>query len=384
MCAPDSCRMDDAVGDLLMDDDRNEEMTYQAGICPYCGSRELSVSADEGSSAPTGAAKRVVCCRCEREHQIQYQPIGMRIYDEADERAAVRDVRLAESETPPQRAIACSACPMHHIVSNFPGGLPRRVRWLIGLHVFTAFLFPLCMSDWNTPEFLAVCWFSLFHVQLGLVGVWVGGGGPLIVARALIVVVVGSALTLWLSLMDNYDLDHFIPWILPEMLVAAGLFVLVGQLGYRFHIQTDRRRMTREVNLQFSILHLLGLMTAIGTLIFLASVVRWLLSNSSSDEVVAALSFAGLNSLGILIVCWAVLSGGQVVFRCGLAFIAMLGLAVLLLAGIGEWGEEAIVFLGCAACFVFATLVATFSVLRSAGIRFGREKETQGTTKQTP
>jgi len=377
--------MNDAVGDLLMDDDGSKETAYQAGICPYCGSRELSVSADESSSTPTGADKRVVCCRCEREHQIQYQPIGMRIYDEADERAAVRDVRLAESETPPQRAIACSACPMHHIVSTFPGGLPRQVRWLIGVHVVTALLFLLFTSDWNTPDFLAICWFSLFHVQLGLVGVWVGVGGPLIVARALIVMVVGSALTLWLSLMDNYELDHFIPWILPEMLVAAGLFVLVGQFGYRFHILADRRRTTHEGNLQFSILHLLGLMTAIGTLIFLASAVRWLLRNSSSDEVIAALSFAGLNSLAILIVCWAVLSGGQVALRCALAFMAVLGLTLLLLVGIDEWSEEAIVFLGIAACFVFAALVATFSLLRRAGIRFGRERATiQGTTKQTP
>jgi len=375
--------MNVVVGDLAMDEDGNRETTYQAGICPYCGSRELSVSEGEGNVTPTAAAKRVVGCGWEREHHIQYRTIGMRIFDEEDERAASRDVRLAESEERSLCATACTACPMGQVVSTFPNGLPRQVRWLIGLHLVAALLFLLFASERRSPEFLTVCLFSLFHLQLGLLGVWVGAGGRLFVARGLVVMVVGSALTLWLSLMDNYELDEFLPWLLPQLVVAAGLFTLVGQFGYRFHVQTHRRGLTGEANLQFSILHLLGLMTAIGTLIFLASTVRWLIRTSSVEEMIASLSFAGLDSLGIVIVCWAVLSGGQVTFRCALAFVAVIGLALLVLVVIDEWREEAIVFVGVAACFAYAALVATFSVLRTAGIRFGRERAIEGTRKQT-
>lgn len=366
-----------------MDEDGNKETIYQAGVCPYCGSRELSVSEDEGNFTPTAAAKRVVCCRCEREHHIQYRPIGMRIFGEEDKRATSRDVRLAESEEQSQCAAACAACPMGQVLSAFPSGLPRQVRWLIGLHLVAALLFLLFASERRAPEFVTICLFSLFHLQLGLLGVWVGAGGRLFVARGLVAMVVGSALTLWLSLMDNYELDEFLPWLLPQLVVAAGLFALVGQFGYRFHIQADHHRLTREPNLQFSILHLLGLMTAIGTLIFLASAVRWLLHTSSVEKLIASLSFAGLDSLGILIVCWAVLSGGQVAFRCALAFVAVIGLAQLVLVVVDEWREEAIVFVSVAACFAYAALVATFSMLRTTGIRFGHERMFEGGRKPT-
>jgi len=364
-----------------MDDERNGATAYQAGICPYCGSRELNFSAEEADFAPASARKRVVCCDCGRKHQIQYRPVGMRIYEEAYEPATSRDITLPEAHSQSQCAIGASICPMRQIVSPFPRGLPARVRWLIGLHLATGLLFLLLADKLDTPDYLTICWFALLHIQVGLLGVWIGAGGPLAIARGLIVIVVGSATTLLLSLADANDLDEFIPWLLPEVLVAAGLFALVGQFGYRF--RADRHGLTRAENLQFSILHLLGLMTAIGVLVFLASGLSSFLRSSPADDVVASLSFAGINALGILIVCWAVLSGAQVVFRCGLALAAILGLAFLLLVGIDEWDVEAIIFVCVAACFVFAALVTTFGVFRSAGLRFARKPSIDDAAEHT-
>ena len=306
----------------------------------------------------------------------------MRIYEEAYEPATSRDVNLTEAVTQPHCIAGPSTCPMRQLVSTFPQGLPARVRWLIGLHLALGLLFLLFADKFDTPDYVAICWFALLHIQIALLGVWIGAGGPLAIARGLIVIVVGSATTLLLSLADANDLDEFIPWLLPEVLVAAGLFALVGQFGYRF--RADRHGLTRAENLQFSILHLLGLMTAIGTLIFLASSVGWLIRSTQADDVVASLSLAGINALGILIVCWAVLSGAQVVFRCGLALAAILSLAFLLLVGLDEWDVEAIVFVCVAACFVFGALVTTFGVLRTAGLRFGRERASNDAAKNAP
>lgn len=366
-----------------MDDGRNEAMTYQAGICPYCGSRELSVSADEGSSTPTAADKRVACCRCGREHHVQYRPVSLRICDQANETVSSRDVVLTDPDTQPRCATGSSACPIRQLVATFPHGLPRRVHRLVAVHIVAGLFLAWLAQASGRRSFLTICWFPLLHIQFGLIGVWVGAGGPMTIARGLIVMVVGAAVAHLASLWGCNDLDDILPWLIPDVVVAAVLFASVGQFGYRFY-RDDRRRFARAEKLQFSILHLLGLTTAIGTLIFLASTVHWLMHVARADEVVASLSMAGLSSLAILIVCWAMLSGGQVAFRCGLAFVAVLGLALLLLVGIDEWSAEAIVFVGIAACFVFAILVATFSILRTAGIRFGREPAIDGTTKPTP
>jgi hypothetical protein len=125
--------------------------------------------------------------------------------------------------------------------------------------------------------------------------------------------------------------------------------------------------------LQFSILHLLGAMTAVGVLLAGAAAVRWMVRNVSNEEFFLAVAFAVVISLAILIVCWAVLGTTQVGLRLAITVPMVPGLALLLLYAVSEWDFEATVIVCSLGCFVYGMLALTFWVLRTAGFRFGRQ-----------
>jgi len=336
------------------------------GVCPYCGHHGLDFQAGDGDFSAFAASKRVVCLACGRSHRMQYQAVGMRLYGPDGDLPTSHDVRFAAGP-------ACSAsCRFYSLFTKNAARLPGRMYVLIAVHVGLFFLLPWIEDTWNTSQIFGLSWFAIMHIQFGLLGVWLGVGGASIPFRGLITLILATSVLFLLSVLADGDFDDFVPWLLPEVFAAAGLFALAERGGYRFWMVDPNSRVPREGKLQFSILHLLAAMTLLSLLAGGVSVVFWLVNRTSNEEFLLSVAFAILNSLAILSVCWAVLAPGHVLLRSLMALALTQIMALTLVYGADEWDLEVVIVVCSTACIVFSALAATFAILRTAGYRYGR------------
>jgi len=349
-----------------MNESPRPDPTLQPGVCPYCGHRELDFGSGDAEFSASAAYKAVLCPACGRQHQLQYRAVGMRVYEQRGDVTASRDVTLTADTTCPSR------CRFDRLLTTTADQLPGRVYVLIAVHVAMFFLLPWIEDTWNTSEMFALSWFAIMHVQFGLLGAWLGAGGSKVPMRGCVALVFATSVLFLLSLVADGDFDDFVPWLLPEVFAAAGLFALAERFGYRFRILEAGPSASTEGKLQFSILHLLGAMTLLSVLAGGVSIVFWLANRTNNEEFLLSVAYAVLNSLAIFAVCWAVLAPAHILLRSLMALVLMQVMALTLVYGADEWDWDVVVVVCSTAAIVFSALAATFAVLRTAGYRFSR------------
>jgi hypothetical protein len=350
----------------MADDASNTKPAIQSGVCPYCGNRELDYATGESDFSALSATKQVLCPKCGRTHQVQYRPVSLRVQDETADNSATRDVLLDGSH-------AAGTCSVAEGAQRFFFATPpvraRRIYWLVTWHAAASMVLPWFASR-GPMDAISLIWLALLTTQVGLLGVWVGVGRPLMLARGVfaVAVILAGFYVVYASMRGGPGAGLIFMFIV--FFVAAGAFAALDRLGYRIWLGNKNHNRVASDRLQFSILHLLALMTIIGALLAGAAVARWM-HYFPRGELFLVIAVAVLNTLAMVILCWAVLGETQVALRLAMTVPMVPGFALLLLYSMDEWDIEAVVVIGGLACVVYGVLTLTFGVLRSAGYRYG-------------